>query len=98
VSRTKPIDELSGSQVLALSRYATQRGRGWKAQLLAAWESSGTDAPNYTPELQQIRNHHGPELVTKVRTREVLEAGAQVAAARSEPDSPTESPSVGPSR
>jgi hypothetical protein len=66
-------------------------------QLFAAWESSGARAPDYTPELQQIRNLHGAELVMKLRTREVLEAGARVAAARSEPDSQSESPSPSPS-
>jgi len=96
VSKAKPIDELSESHVLALFTFATRRGRSWKTQLLAAWESCGANAPDYTPELQQIRNFHGPQLLTKLRTCDVLEAGAQVAA-RSGTERQTDSLSADPS-
>ena len=89
MSKEKAIDSLSDAHVLALSLYASQRGRSWKAQLYVAWESAGSGAPDYTPALQQIRNQHGSELLSKLRTREILEAGAQVAAAWAEPDGPS---------
>lgn len=82
MNRTKAIDRLKDSHVLALSRYIQQRGRNWKKDLLVAWEGGTERAPNYTPELQQIRNVHGPQLIRKLRTSEILNAGAEVAAVR----------------
>ena len=48
MSKEKAIDSLSDAHVLALSLYASQRGRSWKAQLYVAWESAGSGAPDYT--------------------------------------------------
>jgi len=47
-------------QLEALQRYATSRGRSWKAKLNAAW-MNGADAREPDGHLlRQVRNEHGP--------------------------------------
>lgn len=50
---TTPLDP---DALAALRLFAALRGRTWKAALARAWEANNTGPP----ELQRLRNTHGP--------------------------------------
>lgn len=78
----KAIDQLTDDQVLALARWIKKHTpRTWRSRLDEAWQRGGAGVTGYSAELQQIRNNHGPSLVAKLRTQDILEAGEQVASA-----------------
>ena len=58
--------DMTAEQKAALRAYALRNGRFWKRHLWAAW-INGADARE--PEgavLRQIRNAHGPSLLTRI--------------------------------
>ena len=58
--------DMTAEQKAALRSYARRNGRFWKRRLWAAW-IDGADANE--PEgavLRQIRNTHGPSLLTRI--------------------------------
>ena len=58
--------DMTAEQKAALRAYALRNGRFWKRRLWAAW-IDGADAKE--PEgavLRQIRNTHGPSLLTRI--------------------------------
>jgi hypothetical protein len=54
---------LDPDTLAALRTYAAHRGRTWKAALLRAWEASNAGVP----ELQRLRNTHGPAWLARFR-------------------------------
>jgi hypothetical protein len=53
---------LRPDQMAALSAYAAEHGRTWKAQLRDDWMNSRT-----TGALQELRNTHGPSWLSSFR-------------------------------
>ena len=54
-------------QLATLEAFRKRRGRFWKADLRAAWESGNYPAPSQAPHLQQLRNEFGPAWLNKYR-------------------------------
>ena len=58
---------LSADEHAALSAWANEHGRNWKAALRLAWETDDYRDAEHDAALQQLRNRLGPSWVTKHR-------------------------------
>jgi len=84
--KEKAIDKLQDDQVVALSNFIHDQGRGWKAALDTAWTKGRYPAGVDAPALQRLRNGAGPSVVMKLRPAVVHEAAIAVLAAREQTD------------
>jgi hypothetical protein len=67
---------LTTEQRTALLAYAKENGRLWKSELIWTWErASARVAGDVSPELQQLRNTHGPSWLKRVSLRKLQEIG-----------------------
>jgi hypothetical protein len=91
--RTKALDKLTDTQVVALSRFIVLTPSRWRAKLGRAWESGEYphDSTLNTAALQQIRNKNGVSLIGRLNAAEIHTAAAEVAAAKGTAGAPPQS-------
>jgi hypothetical protein len=89
--KEKAIDKLQDDQVIALSKFIHDQGRGWKDALDTAWTSGRYPGGVNVPALQRLRNSVGPSVVMTLRPAVVHDAANAVLAAREQADVPSNS-------
>ena len=64
------LGDLTPAQAAAITEFAAQHGRRWKAVLNNAWTSGRDERMPNGALLRQIRNNHGPTWLARLTLKE----------------------------